>query len=219
MRNGHGLRHSAAASACTADGGGDSAGALRRFAASANGAPDAVQGVHVGVGIDEQSNDSEIAVNRRPVQRSPAIAVHGGAGVRGVGPIGVPRYPAGTRTQTSTLAPRVDYVLVLEPLTIESTPRGLAVLAISLPARASSKRAKLQKVAETAIAGEGGGEKAGDSARRQESVQVTEREVVTGTEVRLHATSQSRDWCLTQGWIRHRKAGSDVRRRHQGSAD
>ncbi len=37
-------------------------GALHRFAASANGAPAVVLGVHVGVGIDEQSDDSAIAV-------------------------------------------------------------------------------------------------------------------------------------------------------------
>ncbi len=73
------------------------------------------------------------------------------------------------------------------------------MLPISHPARASTKRAKLQKVAETAIAGEGGGEKLGDSAIWQGSVRVTERDVVTGTEVRLHAASQSRDWCPTQG--------------------
>jgi hypothetical protein len=48
-------------------------GALNgRFAASANGAPVAVPGVHVGVGIDEQSDDSAIAVARRPMQRGVA---------------------------------------------------------------------------------------------------------------------------------------------------
>jgi hypothetical protein len=73
------------------------------------------------------------------------------------------------------------------------------VLAISHPARASIKRSKLQKVAGTAIAGEGGGEKSGDSAGRQGSVRVTEVDVLTGTEVRLQAASQSRDWCPTQG--------------------
>jgi hypothetical protein len=64
-----------------ADGGGDSAGALNGgFAASANGAPAVVLGVQVGVGIDEQSDDSAIAFDRRPVQRGHAIlAVHGGA--------------------------------------------------------------------------------------------------------------------------------------------
>ncbi len=50
--------------------------------------------------------------------------------------------------------------------------------------------AKVQKVAETAIAGEGGGEKSGDSARRQGSVRVTERDVLTGTDERLHAASK-----------------------------
>ena len=96
------------------DGGGDSAGALNgRFAASANGAPEAVLGVHVGVGIDERSDHSAIADNRRPVQRGPAIAVHGGAGVRGWAPTGVPQYPTGTRTQNSRLAPRVDRAFVL----------------------------------------------------------------------------------------------------------
>jgi hypothetical protein len=89
MRNGHWTRHSAAAWTCTADGGGDSAGALNgRFAASANGAPAAVLGVHVGVGIDERSDHSAIAAFRRPVQRGPAMAVHGGAGVRGWAPRG-----------------------------------------------------------------------------------------------------------------------------------
>ncbi len=68
-------------------------GALNgRFAASANGAPAVVPGVHVGVGIDERSDHSAIAVHRRIVQRGPAIAVHGGAGVMGVGPTGVPQY-------------------------------------------------------------------------------------------------------------------------------
>jgi hypothetical protein len=62
--------------------------------------------------------------------------------------------------------------------------------------RASIKRTKLRKVAETAIAGEGGGEKSGDSARRQGSVRVTERDVLTGKEVRLHAASQLPEWCL-----------------------
>ncbi len=53
-----------------------------------------VLGVHVGVGIDERSDHSAIAVERRPVQRGVAIlAVHGGAGVVGVGPTGVPQYP------------------------------------------------------------------------------------------------------------------------------
>ncbi len=89
MKNGLRARPSAAACACTADGGGDSAGALNgRFAASANGAPEVVLGVHVGVGIDERSDDSAIAVVRRPVQRGVAIAVHGEAGVRGWAPRG-----------------------------------------------------------------------------------------------------------------------------------
>jgi hypothetical protein len=75
-------------------GGGDSAGALiGRFAASANGAPVAVLGVQVGVGIDERSDHSAIAVVRRLVQRGDAIAVHGGAKVRGWAPHGVPQYP------------------------------------------------------------------------------------------------------------------------------
>jgi hypothetical protein len=81
MKNGHTPRPSAAASPCTADGGGDSAGALNgRFAASANGAPAAVLGVHVGVGIDERSDHSAIAAFRRIVQRGADIPVHGGAG-------------------------------------------------------------------------------------------------------------------------------------------
>jgi hypothetical protein len=105
MKNGLCTRQSAAASACTADGGADSAGALRRFTASANGAPVAVPAVHVGVGIDEQSDDSAIAVVRRPVQRGHAIAVHGGAGVRGWGPTGVPQYPTGTRNTKQQARP------------------------------------------------------------------------------------------------------------------
>jgi hypothetical protein len=113
MGNRLSTRPCSAASTCTADGGGDSAGALGRFAAIANGAPAAVLGVHVGVGIDEQSDDSAIAVGRRPVQRGVAIPVHGGAGVRGVGPTRVPQYPAGNRTQNSTQTPRVDYGFVL----------------------------------------------------------------------------------------------------------
>ncbi len=111
MRNGVGTRHSAAAWPCTADGGGDSAGALnRRFAASENGAPGAVLGVHVGVGIDERSEDSAIAVVRRHVQRGGAIAVHGGAGGAGVGPTGVPQYPTGTRNTKQQTRPEVDYM-------------------------------------------------------------------------------------------------------------
>ena len=114
MKNGHILRRSAAASACTADGGGDSAGALNgRFAASASGAPAAVLAVHVGVGIDEQSDESAIAVARRIVQRGVAIAVHGGAVVRRWAPRGYPSTQTGARTQNSTLAPRVDYVVGL----------------------------------------------------------------------------------------------------------
>ena len=95
---------------------GDSAAALiGRFAASANGAPVVVVlGVHVGVGIDERSDDSAIAVVRRKVQRGAAIPVcaRRGRGA-GVGPTGVPQSPTGTRKQSSTLAPRVDYVVVL----------------------------------------------------------------------------------------------------------
>ena len=92
MKNGHGTRQRAAAWTCTADGGGDSAGALNgRFAASANGAPVVfVLAVHGGVGIDERSDHSAIAVDRRPVQRGVAIAVHGGAGVRGWAARGYP---------------------------------------------------------------------------------------------------------------------------------
>ncbi len=114
MRNGHCSRPSAAAWTCTADGGGDSASALNgRFAASANGAPAAVLGVHVGVGFDERSDHSAIAVHRRPVQRGVAIAVHGGAGVRGWAPRGYPSTQPVSEKQNSTLAPRVDYGVVL----------------------------------------------------------------------------------------------------------
>jgi hypothetical protein len=71
------------------------------------------------------------------------------------------------------------------------------VLAILHPAQASIKRGKLKKVAETAIAGEGGGEKSGDSARRQGNVRATELDVLTGTDERLHAASKVPEWCLT----------------------
>jgi hypothetical protein len=109
MKNGHCMRPSAAACLCTADGGGDSAGALiGRFTASANGAPVAVLGVHGGVGIDEQSDDSAIAADRRMVQRGEAIAVHGGAGVRGWAPQGYPSTQPVPGKQNSRLAPRVD---------------------------------------------------------------------------------------------------------------
>jgi hypothetical protein len=93
---------------------GDSAGALNgRFAASANGAPAAVLGVHVGVGNDERSDHSAIAVVRRPVQCGVAIAVHGGAGVRGWASRGYRSTQPVPETQNSRLAPRVDYVFVL----------------------------------------------------------------------------------------------------------
>jgi hypothetical protein len=84
-------------------------------------------------------------------------------------------------------------------LTVESTPRGLGAVAISHSARASIKRGKLEKVAGTAIAGEGGGEKSGDSARRQGGVRSTELDVLTGTNERLHAASELPECCLTQG--------------------
>jgi hypothetical protein len=71
--------------------------------------------------------------------------------------------------------------------------RRLGVLAISLPARASIERAKLEKVAETAIAGEGGGEKSGDSARWHGSVHATELDVLTDTDERL----QNHQNCLS----------------------
>ena len=71
------------------------------------------------------------------------------------------------------------------------------MVTISHPARASIKRGKLEKVAGTAIAGEGGGEKSGDSARWQGSVRVTELDVLTGTHERLHVASKVAEWCLT----------------------
>ncbi len=114
MKNGHIPRHGAAACACTADGSADSAGALNgRFAASANGAPEAALGVHVGVGIDERSDHSAIAAFRRIVQRGASKAVHGGAGVRGLAPRGYPSPQPVPKKQNSRLAPRVDYVVVL----------------------------------------------------------------------------------------------------------
>ncbi len=102
----HYTRHSAEACACTADGAGTRPphSADRR---SGNGAPAEALGVHVGIGCDEQSDDSAIAEARRPVQRGEAIAVHGGAGVRGWAPRGYPVL-TGTRKQNSTQAPRVD---------------------------------------------------------------------------------------------------------------
>jgi hypothetical protein len=69
--------------------------------------------VHGGVGIDEQSDHSAIAAFRRPVQRGVAIAVHGGAGVRGWAPRGCPSPQPVPETQNSRLAPRVDYGFVL----------------------------------------------------------------------------------------------------------
>jgi hypothetical protein len=104
FRNGPCTRPCAAACPCAADGGGNSVGALRRFAASGNGAPVAILGVHVGVGIDERSDHSAIAVGRRPVQRGPAIAAHGGAGMRGGAPRGYPSPKPVPETQNSRLA-------------------------------------------------------------------------------------------------------------------
>jgi hypothetical protein len=60
-----------------------------------------------------------------------------------------------------------------------------------------ASRSRLHKVAETAISGEGGGAKSGDSARRQGSVRVTERDVLTDTDERLHAASKLPDLRLT----------------------
>jgi hypothetical protein len=54
-------------------------------------------------------------------------------------------------------------------------------------ARASAKGAKLKKVAETMIAGEGSGEKFRDSARRQGSARVFEIDFVTSMEKPLQA--------------------------------
>jgi hypothetical protein len=48
-----------------------------------------------------------------------------------------------------------------------------------------------------AIAGEGGGEKSGDSARRQGSVRVTELGVLTGTDEHLLAESKVPEMRLT----------------------
>ena len=73
-----------------------------RFAASANGAPAVVLGVHGGVGIDEQSDDSAIAEDRRPVERGVATAVHGGAEVRRFAPTGVPQTQPVAEKQNST---------------------------------------------------------------------------------------------------------------------
>jgi hypothetical protein len=113
---GHCTLHSAAAWTCTADGGGDSAGALRRFAASENGAPAVGLGVHDGAGCDERSDDSAIAAGRRHVQRGAAIlAVHGGAGGEGrarwgyPSPQPVPEHKTAGRPRGSTMC---SFVLV-----------------------------------------------------------------------------------------------------------
>lgn len=65
----------------------------------------------------------------------------------------------------------VDYVLVCKTLTGKRNPRRLGIFLIPPAARASSKSAKAQKVAGTAIAGE----------------RVSELDVVTGIEEHLHA--------------------------------
>jgi hypothetical protein len=151
-RIGHCTRHRVAAWTCAQDGGGNSAYPLNgRFAASGNGAPEVVLGVHVGVGIDERSDDLAIAVERRNVQRGVANAVHGGPGCGG-GPHGgtpVPnRYP---KTKQQARPEGRLFVRFGETLTLK---RGLGIVAIS---RAHQNVQKL-KSRETAIAGDGGGE-------------------------------------------------------------
>jgi hypothetical protein len=117
---------------------------------SGNGAPVAVCVVHVGVESDERSDDSAIAEDRRPVQRGAVIAVHGGAGVRGWAPRGYSSTLPVPENKTAG-SPRGSTAFSFwQTLTAKSTPSGLGALAISLPARASTKRAKLQKAAETA---------------------------------------------------------------------
>jgi hypothetical protein len=156
-----------------------------------------VLGVHVGAGCDERSDDSAIAVHRRPVQRGVATTVHGGAGVRGVAPRGYPSTQSVPEHKTAGSPRGSTAVSFWVNANGKSTPGGLRAVATSHPARASTKRAKLQKVAETAIAGEGGGEKLGDSAIWQGSVLVTELDVMTGTEERLHARSKLPEGRLT----------------------
>jgi hypothetical protein len=153
----HWTRLRAAASHCTADGGGDSAAALTPIAASGNGAPVAVPGVHVGSECDERSDDSAIAEVRRIVQRGVALAVHGGAGVRGWAPRGYPsrnRYP-----KTKQHAGPEGRLRIRFWVNVNGKEYSERTRSTRHPARASIKRAKRQKVAETAIAGEGGGEK------------------------------------------------------------
>jgi hypothetical protein len=201
-RIGYSSRPRAAASSCTADGGDDSAGALTHSQPIA--AAETAHPFHSWALTLTLTATSNRRIRRLPKITSwtwkPSLRTAG----RGGGPHGVtPVYPTGTRKQNSQQTtpprpPRVDYGFGFgESLTETSTPSGLGVLPISHPARASIKRAKLQKVVETAIAGEGGGEKLQDSARRQGSVRVTELDVVTGTDERLHAASQLPGWCLT----------------------
>jgi hypothetical protein len=123
------------------------------IAASGNGAPAAVLGVHVGAGCDERSDDSAIAAFRRPVQRGVAKAAHGGAGVRGWAPRGYALSQPEPERKTAR-TPRGSTVFsIWINVNGKSSPRGLnRVLTISPIARASTKRAKLKKVAETANA-------------------------------------------------------------------
>jgi hypothetical protein len=94
------------------------------------------------------------------VQRGHATAVHGGAGVAGVGPTGVPQYPNRYPKHKTAGSPRGSTKCSFW-VTVNGREysRGLGVVTISHPARASIKRGKLEKVAGTAIASEGDSEK------------------------------------------------------------
>ncbi len=117
-----------------------------------NGVPVAGLGVDVGVGVDQQSDDSAIAVDRRrQVQRGPAIAAHGQGRGEGVGPHWVPQTQPVPEHKTAGRPRGSTAFSFLVNVNGKSTPSGLGVLAIPLAARASSERAKLQKVVETGL--------------------------------------------------------------------
>ncbi len=101
MRNGHAARPSAAASTCTADGGGDSAGALtpirrkrkRRTRCRSGRSRRRWHRRAIGSFGDCRGTPHNAA-------RSSHCCARRGRG-EGVGPTGVPQYPTSTRTQNS----------------------------------------------------------------------------------------------------------------------
>ena len=196
MKNGLCPRQRTAACTCTADGRRRTRrGALiGRFAASANGAPVAVLGVHVGVGIDERSDDSAIAVPRRIVQRGVAIAVHGGAGVRGWAPRGYPSTQPVPRNKTARSPRGSTMCSFWVTVNDREYSRGLGVLAISHPARASIKRGKLRKSRKRRL-------RAKEAARNCETRQYRrgayESRNVTSLPSRRSASTKMPEWCLT----------------------